>query len=126
MCAGRIAESELQTYISEKLVPVDNDPLLFWKLRGKEFPHLAKLALRYLSAPIGSVPSEREFKVASDIASDERCRLLPKNIEMLLFLKYNLRAVNYDTFSLPKPKQEDNAHAERQQESEFEEDSGSE
>ena len=38
--------------------------------------------------------SEREFKVAKNIQA-QRVRLLPRNVEGLLFLKYNLRALSY-------------------------------
>ena len=39
--------------------------------------------------------------------SPKRNRLLPKNLEQLLFLKYNLRAVGYNT-DLPLPPPEFN------------------
>ena len=45
--------------------------------------------------------SEREFKVASDITSGERTRLLPRKAEKLLFLKYNLRFIGYKSGMLP-------------------------
>lgn len=60
-----------------------------------------KLAMRYLSAPISSVASEREFKSARDIANGDRVRLLPKNVEKLLFLKHNLRSIGFNTVALP-------------------------
>lgn len=50
---------------------------------------------------MGTAISEREFKVASDITSGERTRLLPENAEKLLFLKYNLRFIGYKSAMLP-------------------------
>ena len=65
---------------------------MFWKINETKYPLLTKIAKKYLTCPISSFASEREFEVASDISGGERIKLLPENIEMLLFLKYNLRA----------------------------------
>ena len=56
----------------------------------------------------GSVPSEREFKMATQISQGDRIRLLPTNtnIEKLLFLKYNLRAIGFGSFKLPQQNSE--------------------
>lgn len=52
---------------------------------------------------MGTAISEREFKVASDITSGDRARLLPENAEKLLFLKYNLRSIGYKSCPLSVP-----------------------
>ena len=57
------------------------------------------MARTYLGSPPSSTTSEREFKVGKALQKD-RINLLPKNVEMLLFLKYNLRAIDCST-SLP-------------------------
>lgn len=95
------AEQEILSYLADKRIPQDADPLAYWKQKRMQWPTVARLAKRYLSSPIGSVASEREFKTASSIANAERIRLLPENIEKLLFLKYNLRAIGYHTINLP-------------------------
>ena len=74
-----------------------SDPLDFWKSMCQTFPNLSKLARTYLAPPPSSTASEREFKVAKNIQSESRARLLPANLEKLLFLKYNLRALGYRT-----------------------------
>ena len=71
------------------------DPLLYWKQNEVSNPILAKLARWFLSPPPGSVPSERLFGTAADIATDKRNRLLPNKVEMLLFLKKNLPLLNF-------------------------------
>jgi len=43
---------------------------------------------------VSSVASEREFKVAR--AYGNRTWLKPDNVEKVLFLKHNLKAVGYD------------------------------
>lgn len=75
--------------------------LIFWKANKNNLPTLSTLARAYLCPPASSTASEREFKVGKLIQKD-KIRLLPKNVEMLLFLKYNLRAVSYST-ELPTP-----------------------
>ena len=51
------------------------DALLYWKQNEVSNPILAKLARRFVSPPPGSVPSERLFSTAADIATDKRNRL---------------------------------------------------
>lgn len=59
-----------------------------------------KIARKYLCAPCGNSSSEREFSTAGDIANNERNRLLPENVDKLLFLKYNMRAIGYESYKL--------------------------
>uniref|UniRef100_A0A915KGE7 HAT C-terminal dimerisation domain-containing protein n=1 Tax=Romanomermis culicivorax TaxID=13658 RepID=A0A915KGE7_ROMCU len=58
------------------------------------------IARKFLAAPLSSVASEREFKGARNLANGIRTGLLPKNLQKLLFLKHNLRAIGYNTISL--------------------------
>ena len=53
--------------------------------------------------PFSSVASERAFKVAKNLVGDTRLRLRLENVEMNLFLKYNLRAINYEIDQLKTP-----------------------
>ena len=48
---------------------------------------------------------EREFKVTKTIQSALRTRLLPNNVESLLFLKYNLQALSQDINLSSPPKE---------------------
>ena len=84
------------------MVDIKANPLSFWESHQLQFPNLSKLARLYLCPPASSTASEREFKVAKSIQTDKRARLLPRNFEKLLFLKYNLRAISYQT-DLPSP-----------------------
>ena len=53
------------------------------------------MARTFLAPPLSSAASEREFKVSKGIQGPKRTRLRPHNVEALLFLKHNLRAVGY-------------------------------
>ena len=79
--------------------------MIWWYSNQQTFARLAKLARRYLCAPASSAASEREFKVPKTIQSDLRTRLLPNNVETLLFLKYNLRALSQDIDLSSPPKE---------------------
>ena len=85
--------------MKEKLVSQRLDPLIYWKRNHKAYPNLSKLVRVYLSPPPSSVASERAFKVAKNVVGDCRLRMRPENLEMNMFLKYNLRALNYSVES---------------------------
>lgn len=86
--------TEIDKYLSEPLIPFHRaNSLTWWKDNQVRFPSLAKLALRYLSAPPTSVASERLFSGAGEIYSDRRSSLLPEKAEMLLFIKNNFSLV---------------------------------
>ena len=97
------ANKEMNKYLKLKRLELDEDPLNFWRINKDELPLLSKLSKIYLSPPPSSSASEREFKISKSIQKD-RIRLLPKNVETLLFLKYNLRALKYTTSFPEVPK----------------------
>ena len=57
---------------------------------------LAAEANRYLSAAPTSVASERLFSSAAQVYTDRRSRLLPKRVDMLLFVKHNLPLIDFN------------------------------
>lgn len=96
-----LARREVDAYMRVRRTPQSSDPLAFWRMNKKSYPILSVLARAYLCPPSSSTASEREFKVGKLIQKD-RVSLLPRNLETLLFLKYNLRATNYpNPTSLP-------------------------
>ena len=84
-------EKEMYTYLDIPLAPSDTDPLVWWKTENERFPHLAQLAKKYLCICGTSVPSERIFSTAGNISGDSRCRLLPQNVNKLVFLAKNMK-----------------------------------
>jgi len=83
-------QSQVALYLSEPPISMSAEPLAYWKTNQGRFPALTKVARAYLSAPCTSVESERLFSAVSNIVDEHRNRLLPKNAEMLLFVKKNL------------------------------------
>lgn len=57
--------------------------------------------------------SERSFKKAKEVASKKRCRLLPKNVQKILFLKHNFKAIGYKSANLCKNDDEESDEAEK-------------
>lgn len=100
---NNVIREEVTRYMKEKLSPQIVDPLEFWQRNHKLYPNLSKLVRVYLCPPPSTVASERAFKVEKNVVGDNRVRLRPDNLEMNLFLKYNLRALNYDLNNLESP-----------------------
>ena len=81
---------EIERYKSiEAISPIDNsNPFDWWRQNQSSFPILAKLARKYLSAPLTSVASERLFSSAGLIyANKKRSRLSGSKAEKLLLIK---------------------------------------
>ena len=80
-------EQEFQLYLRDGFHC--ENPLEFWHLKATEYTLLAKLASKVFTVPATSAPVERVFSQAGKILNPLRCRMLPKNLETLLFLKMN-------------------------------------
>ena len=89
--------------MKETLSPQRLDPLEYWRKNHKLYPNLSVLARVYLCPPPSSVASEQAFKVAKNVIGDNRVWLRPDYLEMNLFLKYNLRALDYNLDDLQVP-----------------------
>ena len=92
-------EEILKNYLNS---PVEEKKCLqFWK----EFERsangckiklaLSRLAKKFLTPPATSTDVERLFSVAGNILCDERNRLLPDNVDKLLFMRSNLENYNF-------------------------------
>ena len=88
---SQITEEEVMAYRLTGCIPVDENPLAWWRSNEHKYPHIAKLARRYLAVPGTSVPSERVFSTAGDIVTASRSRLLAENVDKLIFLQKNMR-----------------------------------
>ncbi|GES76109.1 zinc finger BED domain-containing protein 1-like [Rhizophagus clarus] len=89
-------KDEFQHYIDIVELPVleEYDPYLWWSTNKNQYPVLHKLAMKYLSIPATSVPSERLFSDAKNLVTPLRTRLNSSVINQLMFLKRNREYIN--------------------------------
>lgn len=77
----------LQLFNRESVVPRKTDPLKWWNSRNMgSQKYLYEVAMKFMSVPATSVPSERVFSKAGQLITERQNRLSGKNIDMLLFL----------------------------------------
>lgn len=84
-------EDEVHNFKQCPCLPLDHNPLEWWKSNSFRFPHMAQLAKCLLAILGTSVPSERVFSTAGDVVTSSRSCLRPENVNMLIFLKKNLQ-----------------------------------
>ena len=83
---GEQFSKEISMYLEQSCEESTSDPLLWWKTHETAFPHLAKLARKYLCVPATSVLSERVFSKGGNIVDPLRSRLAPEHVNTLVFL----------------------------------------
>ena len=83
-------EHEMDMYLKEKKVDLEENPLEWWKFHEYMFPALSKVCKKYLCTPATSTSSERVFSKGGQIATPLRGSLKPDTVEMLIFLSMNL------------------------------------
>ncbi|CAH1114870.1 unnamed protein product [Psylliodes chrysocephalus] len=77
----------IRQYLEMEILDRKKDPFLeFWAKHKLSFAELYDLALKYLSIPATSVPSERVFSKAGQLTNSRRNRLSPKNLDQIIFL----------------------------------------
>ena len=87
-------------YCEAPVMPMDGDPLLFWKEWAEsENPLKQKFsdfAIEKLTPPPASVEAERLFSTAGDVVPKDANRTTPENLEKKLFCHNNLPAVGFE------------------------------
>lgn len=77
--------SDLKTYLGQPLLTLKDDIFQYWNdITVRKV--LKELAIKYLSVVGTSVPSERLFSKAGNIATESRNRLHGSRLSKLLFL----------------------------------------
>jgi hypothetical protein len=85
-------DAELNRYIAAPILDMyqangeHNNPLEWWLLNLRNYPHIAPIARRVLCIPATSAPSERAFSQAGLTIANARARLLPEHAADLVFL----------------------------------------
>ena len=87
-------------YCDAPLLPMNDEPLLFWKEWSMSGNPLKKkfsdFAVEKLTPPATSVEAERFFSTAGDVVPKEANRTNPENLEKKLFCHNNLPKVDYE------------------------------
>ena len=86
----RNVKLEMSQYLNGPAIALDADPLQWWSMRVAGYPHLAKLARKYLCICGTSSSSERLFSVAGNIVTAKQSLLKPHKVDMSVFLAKNL------------------------------------
>ncbi|XP_068250409.1 zinc finger BED domain-containing protein 4-like [Palaemon carinicauda] len=87
-------KEEIARYEKLEMLPNNENPFQWWKDHEYSFPLLSQLANKYLCSPPSSIQSERLS--STNIHTPHRNRLNPDTGEMLMFLHYNMRIINFD------------------------------
>ena len=83
--AERIEVSnEIKEYMSMPSVPLDTDPLQWWRTHKHRFPVLARVARRFLCIPASSAPAERVWSTAGNTITEKRARLSDQSVENII------------------------------------------
>ena len=77
---------EISKYRKEPKISKAGNPLHFWKKNEKRFPHLAKLARKYLCVMATSRTAERVFSSLGLLLTKRRLCLIGENVNKILFL----------------------------------------
>jgi len=97
--AGRVdtispIELEFKAFQSAPISKRDVDVLQWWNEQKVRLPLLSEMARNVYCVPATSASSERLFSVAGNVVSDERIKLDPDNVNMLVYLQTNLRTLS--------------------------------
>nr|XP_006133161.1 zinc finger BED domain-containing protein 6 [Pelodiscus sinensis] len=92
----------VEEYFQDKSpgIAIKDDPLIYWQGKLRKWPALTQVAIQYLSCPPCSLHSGCVFSTARHLISEHCASPGFDNIEQLMFLKMNLKSINYDYSTL--------------------------
>ena len=79
-------QSQLDNYLKEVRIKPKECPGAWWRLNKDKYPHIAKLARKYLSVQGTSTPSERVMSDMGLILNKKRLSMSDENFRMLMYL----------------------------------------
>ncbi|XP_030610097.1 zinc finger BED domain-containing protein 1 [Archocentrus centrarchus] len=83
---------ELSNYKSQRVLGLNEDPLLWWSNHAPLFPTLPKVLQKYWCVPATSVPCHRLFSSSGTVLCGKRNRIVPALVDMQVFLYENSRS----------------------------------
>ena len=69
----------------------------WWNTHKSKFPYLFQAVQACLHLPATSVPAERIFSLAGNVVRSRRSKILPLNMNKMIFLKNNAKQVPAET-----------------------------
>lgn len=96
---------ELSNYKSQRVLGLNEDPLLWWSSHSLLFPTLPKVLQKYWCVPAMSAPCHRLFSSSGAVLCGKRNRIAPALVDRQVFLYENSRSY-YD----PEPCEDDLDH----------------
>lgn len=82
---------EVRQYLEEAYISRLDDPLMWWRGRTSVYLRLSHFTRKKFCVVATSVPSERVFSKSGQLISERRSRLSAKNVQMVMFLNWNLK-----------------------------------
>uniref|UniRef100_A0A3Q1EV72 Zinc finger BED-type containing 1 n=1 Tax=Acanthochromis polyacanthus TaxID=80966 RepID=A0A3Q1EV72_9TELE len=83
---------ELSNYKSQRVLGLNEDPLLWWSSHAPLFPTLPKVMQKYWCVPATSVPCHRLFSSSGTVLCGKRNRIAPVLVDQQVFLYENSRS----------------------------------
>ncbi|XP_068165429.1 dehydrogenase/reductase SDR family member on chromosome X isoform X1 [Antennarius striatus] len=83
---------ELSNYKSQRVLGLNEDPLLWWSSHSLLFPTLPKVLQKYWCVPAMSVPCHRLFGSSGAVLCGKRNRIAPALVDQQVFLYENSRS----------------------------------
>ncbi|KAE8278732.1 Zinc finger BED domain-containing protein 1 [Larimichthys crocea] len=93
---------ELSNYKSQRVLGLNEDPLLWWTSHAPLFPTLPKVLQKYWCVPATSVPCHRLFSSSGTVLCGKRNRIAPALVDQQVFLYENSRG-----YYEPEPSEDD-------------------
>ncbi|KAJ0062431.1 hypothetical protein NL108_012131 [Boleophthalmus pectinirostris] len=93
---------EIGNYKSQRVLGLNEDPLLWWSSHATLFPTLPKLLQKYWCVPATSAPCHRLFSSSGTVLCGKRNRINPSLVNQQVFLYENSRG-----YYEPEPCEED-------------------
>lgn len=83
---------ELSNYKSQRVLGLNEDPLLWWSSHAHLFPTLPKVLQKYWCIPAVSVPCHRLFSSSGAVLCAKRNRIAPALVDQQVFVYENSRS----------------------------------
>ena len=77
---------ELENYLKERKLKVDEDPFAWWRNRRDEYPLMSKLARKYMAVEGTSTPAERVISRLGAVLTKRRQSLTGDMFSKIMFL----------------------------------------